>query len=97
FWRSLRHQWLYLHELDSLATARRLVDFYVAQHNAVTPHAAFDGQTPDEVYFGRPSVASELPVRRTGARSDRLDINRPQSCEVCRPPPPDHSTAPAAP
>lgn len=71
FWRSLRHQWLYLHELDSLATVRRLVDFYVAEHNAVIPHAAFAGHTPDEVYFDRPSVASELPGRCTAARSSR--------------------------
>ena len=40
FWRSLRHQWLYLHSLESFtqSTTRRC-------------HHAFDGQTPDEVYF----------------------------------------------
>ncbi len=94
FWRSLRHQWLYLHDLDSLATVRRLVDFYIAEHNAVIPHAAFDGQTPDEIYFDRPSVASELSARRTAARSARLDLNRSRSCEVCRPPPTNRPTAP---
>src|SRR5690606_19114115 len=51
WWRSVKHQWLYLHQLDSLTTVRRLVAFYVQQHNEVMPHSAFNGFTPDEVYF----------------------------------------------
>jgi transposase InsO family protein len=39
WWRSLRHQWLYLHTLDSLATVRKLVGWYVHEHNTVMPHA----------------------------------------------------------
>jgi hypothetical protein len=30
WWRSLKHQWLFLHSLDSLGTVRRLVAFYGA-------------------------------------------------------------------
>ena len=52
WWRSLKHQWLFLHSLDSVTTVRRLVAFYVDQHNGVLPHSAFQGQTPDEMYFG---------------------------------------------
>ena len=52
WWRSLKHQWLFLHSLDSVTTVRRLVAFYVDQHNGVLPHSAFHGQTPDEMYFG---------------------------------------------
>ena len=48
WWRSLKHQWLYLHQLDSIVTVRHLVEFYVQQHNKVMPHAAFNGATPDE-------------------------------------------------
>jgi putative transposase len=33
WWRSLKHQWLFLHPLDSVATIRRLVAFYVYEHN----------------------------------------------------------------
>jgi hypothetical protein len=50
WWRSLKHQWLFLHPLDSVSTVRRLVAFYVDQHNRVLPHSAFRGQTPDEMY-----------------------------------------------
>ena len=41
FWRSLRHQWLYLHTLDSLDTLRGLVSFYVEAHNSAMPQSAF--------------------------------------------------------
>jgi hypothetical protein len=48
----LRHQWLFLHPLDNVATIRRLVAICVHEHNHVLPHSAFQGQTPDEMYFG---------------------------------------------
>jgi hypothetical protein len=37
WWRSLKHQWLFLHSLDSVTTVRRLVEFYVHEHNRVLP------------------------------------------------------------
>ena len=57
WWRSLKHNWLFLNRLDTLAAVERLVSVYVQQHNAVIPHSAFHGQTPDEMYFwtGPPS------------------------------------------
>ena len=91
WWRSLKHQWLFLHSLDSVATVRRLVAFYVHEHNHVLPHSAFRGQTPDEMYLrhrqrgagrtdstrGRRAVARTV---RTVSGSDLLIINR-----VCPP------------
>src|SRR5262249_1409828 len=53
WWRLLKHQWLFLHALDNVTTVRRLVAFYVQEHNTVLPHSAFRGQTPDEMYFGK--------------------------------------------
>lgn len=86
FWRSLRHQWLYLHSLDSLATLERLVGFYVTEHNAVMPHSAFHGQTPDEIYFERCSqVGDDLAAARLRARHVRMETNRRASCRVCDP------------
>jgi hypothetical protein len=84
WWRSLRHRWLYLHSLDSIATVRRLTAFYVHQHNAVMPHAAFQGQTPDEMYFARGEpVPDELRARRVEARRRRLQENRRTQCAAC--------------
>ncbi len=41
WWRALKHQWLYLNSLDSVATIERLVGFYVGEHNTRLPHSAF--------------------------------------------------------
>ncbi|HZM93536.1 MAG TPA: DDE-type integrase/transposase/recombinase [Vicinamibacterales bacterium] len=84
WWRSLKHQWLFLHPLDSVATIRRLVAFYVHEHNHVLPHSAFRGQTPDEMYFGiGDAVPADLRTRAADARRARVAANRSASCETC--------------
>jgi hypothetical protein len=86
-WRSLKHGWLYLHQLDAFAALEKLVAFYVEQHNTVLPHAAFAGQTPDEMYFRRgDQVPADLACHRTRAREARMKYNRTLSCEACRRP-----------
>ena len=84
WWRSLKHQWLFLHSLDSVTTVRRLVGFYVDEHNRVLPHSAFRGQTPDEMYFGTgDAVPADLTARATVARQSRVEANRSVACETC--------------
>jgi transposase InsO family protein len=84
FWRSLRHAWLYLHNLDNTATLRRLIEFYVRAHNETMPHAAFDGQTPDEMYFGNgDAVVIDLAAARARAHQERMKANRAAACGVC--------------
>lgn len=84
WWRSLKHHWLYLHQLDNIDTVRKLVEFYVTEHDERMPHSAFDGQTPDEMYFGRGArVPDELAARRQEARKRRLEHNRKQACDQC--------------
>src|SRR5206468_7863238 len=84
WWRSLKHQWLFLHSLDSVTTVRRLVAFYVDEHNRVLPHSAFRGQTPDEMYFGTgDAVPADLMSRAAAARRTRGEANRSASCERC--------------
>ena len=87
FWRSLRHQWLYLHSLDSFTQLEQLIDYYVREHNTQMPHHAFVGQTPDEVYFGHADrVRDRLTTARHQARRARMEANRGKSCRVCTPP-----------
>jgi putative transposase len=82
--RSVKHQWLYLHSLDSVTTVRRLVAFYVQKHNTVLPHSAFRGQTPDEMYFGTgDAVPAELAARAAAARQLRVEANRSAACGTC--------------
>ena len=84
WWRSLKHQWLFLHPLTDLATVKKLVAFYVAEHNGRMPHSAFRGQTPDEMYFGRGlDVLDELAAQRREARARRAQSNRSSACHRC--------------
>ena len=84
FWRSLKISWLYLHGLESQSGLRRLIAFYVQAHNELMPHSAFDGHTPDEVYFGTGSaIAAELASGRARAREARMDQNRHARCGAC--------------
>ena len=73
-----------LHSLDSVTTVRRLVAFYVDEHNRVLPHSAFRGQTPDEMYFGTgDAVPADLTSRAAAARRARVEANRSATCETC--------------
>src|SRR5688572_29355911 len=69
WWRSLKHQRLFLHSLDSITSVRRLGAFYVDEHNRVLPHSAFRGEKPDEMYFGtgagRPDVTCDRRAPET--------------------------------
>ncbi len=92
FWRSLRHQWLYLHSLDGFAQLERLIGFYVEEHNTQMPHSAFVGPTPDEVYFDQADrVGDRLTAARRQAHRARMEANRGESCRVCGPPPTQES------
>ena len=83
WWRVLKHQWLFLNSLDSVAKVERLVKFYVEEHNVNLPHTAFSGQTPDEMYFGRgEDIPEELKKKRKEARLKRLERNRALSCGI---------------
>lgn len=94
FWRSPRHQWLYLHSLDSFTQLVQLIDFYVEEHNTQVPHHAFVGRTPDEIYFDQPDgVRDRLKAARVDARRARMEANRGESCRVCEPPPTQKSVS----
>ena len=82
--RVLEHQWLFLHQLDSVDRVRSLVAFYVEEHDSTLPHSSFRGQTPVEMYFGtNTDVAERLAEQRAQARAERLAANRAAACAVC--------------
>jgi hypothetical protein len=84
--------------LESVESLRRLVDFYVRQHNEVMPHAAFEGQTPNEMYFGRGDpVVVKLAAARIRAREERIETNRNSACGVLQVGPQFGSVAAATP
>jgi len=84
WWRCLKHQWLFLSPLDSISGLRKLVEFYVTEHNSRLPHSAFAGQTPDEMYSGKgDAVPEQLNQARVAARARRLETNRALQCAAC--------------
>ncbi len=84
FWRQLKHAWLFLNTLDSPAAVRRLVAFYVGEHNEKIPRAVLGARTPDEVYFGREeNVLERLSEQRKTAQRVRSAANRAASCHRC--------------
>jgi putative transposase len=79
-----KHGWLFINHLDNVATLQKLVEFYVVEHNTLMPNSAFDGQTPDEMYFGRgEAFPDELAQKRQEARSRRVEENRMLTCSNC--------------
>ena len=64
FWRSLRHQWLYLHTLESFGQLEQLIDFYVRKHNTQMHRR-------DSRMFTDAAAMSE-PFNTFGRRSDIL-------------------------
>ncbi len=86
FWRQLKHAWLFLNTLDSTVAVRRLVAFYVREHNEKIPRSVLGGRTPDEVYFGREEKLLErLSEQRKRARRVRGAANRAANCHRCEP------------
>ena len=84
WWRVLKHQWLYVNTLDTVTTVRKLVAFYVDQHNTRLPHSAFRGQTPDEMYFATGTdIPKQLEASRIAARQSRMEANLAQTCQAC--------------
>ena len=80
----MKHQWLFLNTLDSVAAIRRHVSKYVTAHNSQIPHSAFRGQTPDEMHFGRGAeVPGKLADGNKKAQEARLRANRAVRCEKC--------------
>ena len=86
WWRSLKHQWLFLNTLDTVSSVQKLVSFYVEEHNTRLPHSAFCGQTPDEMYFGTGDhIPDDLDIAKKEARESRKEVNRSTSCPICAP------------
>jgi putative transposase len=56
FWRSLKYEEVYLHAYESTSEARRAIGKYIDFYNALRPHSALDGRTPDAVYFTSPAA-----------------------------------------
>jgi len=60
---------------------RRLTKFYVDEHNRVLPHAAFDGQTPDEMYFGVRQASLDRRKGSAACNTTGNSMTLPSGCK----------------
>jgi len=51
-WRTVKYEEVYLHDYDSLVTARQRLDHYFQFYNRQRPHQSLSYRTPAAVYFG---------------------------------------------
>jgi putative transposase len=56
-WRSVKYENVYLRAYENGAELRRGLAEYFRFYNAIRTHQALDYQTPDEVYYARPTLA----------------------------------------
>jgi putative transposase len=57
FWRSVKHEEVYLRAYDDVPEARASLGRYITFYNGRRPHTALDRRTPDQAYF------NPLPLR----------------------------------
>ena len=67
FWRSLKYEAVYLHELEDGFAAERVIGAWIGFYNTERPHSALAGRTPEEAYRDGPPVdmmdkANALPT-----------------------------------
>jgi putative transposase len=53
FWRSLKHEEVYLKDYTNLIEARREIGRYIERYNSFRPHQPLGGRTPDNTYAER--------------------------------------------
>ena len=85
FFRRLKHAWLFVHPLPSLAKVKHLTAQYISDHNEMIPHSALGGATPREVFHGKwtEEESKRLKERGRAARNARMKENRVAECQRC--------------
>ncbi|MCP5111900.1 MAG: IS3 family transposase [bacterium] len=76
FWRSVKHEWVLLHEYNTLAELEALLGEWIERYNTWRPHTANGGQTPWQAYRGiAPVLEREEGGRKSGDENVRLSAS----------------------
>lgn len=71
-WRSVKHDWVLLHEYNTIPELEALLDEWIERYNVWRPHTANGGRTPWQAYRGqRPELEREV-TKGDHNHSDRL-------------------------
>ena len=55
FWRTMKYEWLYLNDYDTVKKLSRGLQNYLEFYNNERLHSSLDYQTPSEIYFQKKS------------------------------------------
>lgn len=53
FWRTIKYEDIFLKGYETVLELERGIGYFIQRYNAVRPHSALSGATPDEMYFGK--------------------------------------------
>ena len=72
-WRSVKHEWVLLHEYNSVPELETLLEEWITRYNQWRPHTANGGQTPWQAYRGqKPELEIETLEKRHNPRPDSV-------------------------
>ncbi len=57
-WRPVKYEEVYLNAYTSVPEARAGIGGYIGSYNAVRPHSALGGRTPNQIYFDQPLLTA---------------------------------------
>jgi putative transposase len=60
FWRSLKHEEIYLNDYDNVAELESGIGQYIEFYNTERPHQALDYKTPAELYFAEKETSMDM-------------------------------------
>lgn len=69
-WRSVKHEWILLHEYETLPELEQLLGEWIERYNRWRPHTANGGATPWQAYRGQAPKLERDEIREGGGRSD---------------------------
>ena len=76
FWRSVKHEWVLLHEYNTLPELEALLGEWIGRYNTWRPHTANGGQTPWQAYRGiAPALERDGGGRKAGRENVRLSAS----------------------
>lgn len=69
-WRSVKHEWILLHEYETLPELEQLLGEWIERYNRWRPHSANGGETPWQAYRGELPRLERDEIREGGVRSE---------------------------
>ncbi len=66
-WRSIKHEWVLLHEYNILPELEKLLAEWIERYNRWRPHTANDEQTPWQAYRGVPPELERDMLEKEGS------------------------------